>query len=160
MFCALVTLKKSRRLYTVCVISLQLQAIGIHLCLLCQVSQKLIRWKSVLSITTSYTDKWVTHKMTWCRGQNIVFSMSALCKNLENLIFHSRLAIRSFIESESKGYLRLIFKLIPDFVHSFPDPFGIRRVSWNLKLLFCFRRRIYLVVYLLEVCQGGNSFGY
>ena len=43
MFCALVTLKKSRRLYTVCVISLQLQAIGIHLCLLCQVSQKLIR---------------------------------------------------------------------------------------------------------------------
>ena len=98
--------------------------------------------------------------MSWCRGQNIVFSMSALCKNLENLIFHSRLVIRSFIESESKGYLRLIFKLIPDFVHSFPDPFGIRRVSWNLKLLFCFRRRIYLVVYLLEVCQGGNSFGY
>ena len=78
--------------------------------------------------------------------------------NLENLIFYSRFAINGFISLESLVYSCLISTLIPDSEHSFLSPFGIRRASWSSVLLFYFRKRIYLVVFLLEAYRDDNSF--
>lgn len=51
------------------------------------------------------------------------------------------------------------FTLILDLEHNYPSPFGIQRAFGNLMQLFCFQRKIYHAVYLLEVYQDDNSFG-
>lgn len=118
-------------------------------------------WKLGLSLKSEHNFITMNPEGTisWCWGQNIVILCLNLYQNLENFIFHSKFVLKSIAGFEASMYFWYIFKLIPDFGHSFPSPFGMQRVFGNLEPLFYCQRRIFPVVFLLEVYRDDNSFG-